>query len=192
MNNFYQGFKRIIKETGVNFIDVNLNEVFKTDFDEGVNAGGGYFILRKDGKMGVMNKKSNIVVPFDFKSIGSTMKEDVFILNYKDYYNMEDTIKPSIYFVKNKKKMSLPYEMIKAVDDVLLVQSNGKQGLVDYSGKTILHCKYQWVNQLSTSNPEMINKFIFSQKDTAILVNSIGNILTDEYFKDLEILFLQI
>lgn len=192
LSNFYKGYKRILKATGVNFIDINLNEVFKTDFDEGVYTGGGYFILKMGGKMGVMDLKSNLIVPFEYNSIGSTMKDGIFILNYHEYTSSADTVKPSIYDSATKKINRLEYQTIKPLDDVLLVQLNGKQGLIDYSGKTILPCKYQLANQLSTSNQEWRNTFIFwSQKDTAILVNSEGKILTNESFLNLNYYFFK-
>ncbi len=186
LKNFYRGYKRVTKPSGINFVDLNLKEVFSQDVANGVYAGGQNFIIRNaQNKFGVVDVQGKEIVPFTFTSIGATPMDDVFILNYREFRSAEDSTKPAVFNAKTNLTIHLDYDYAKPVGDFLLVQFKGKYGLIDYKGKVIVPCDYTIFSDIRSPSAMYRNKFIFAKNDSAYIFDANGKNVLDGEFRNL-------
>ena len=88
------------------------------------------YLVKKDGKYGVLNRKGEIIVHVDYERIGLKDIE-------KFGSNIESIRNTSLLF-----------------DDCIVVEANGKYGIFDITGKELLNCNYEALGYIGISSKD--------------------------------------
>lgn len=149
-----------------------------------------YFLLNKDSKWGVMDNHSKIIIEPTYEEaiIIPNNKKDVFICS--DHVDYENNTYQTKVFNSKGKEICTGYDKITALenydenhnlwyeDNVLLVQKDGKYGLIDFSGKKVLDVKYDKIETLKGTK----NSLITEKDNKKGLVNCSGQeMVANEY-----------
>ncbi len=154
---------------------------------------GSYFSMYTNGKWGVIdnNAKTIIEPTYDEMIIIPDKQKDIFICTYDVDYK-ENTYKTKVINSKNKQIFS-QYEHVFAIENhdennnlwyennVLKIEKDGKYGLIDFNGKTILECSYDDIYSL-----ENIPKRLVIKKDNKCgLIDLNGTKIIEEKYKNI-------
>lgn len=127
-----------------------------------------YFVINKDNKWGVIDNNSKIVIEpvYDEAIIIPNNKQEIFICTYNvDYEN--GTYKTKVLDSKGK-EIFTEYDKVIALenydenkniwyeDDVLLVEKDGKYGLINFDGDKILDIVYDNIYTLKGTKDSLI------------------------------------
>lgn len=129
--------------------------------DQGKISSNDYFVAYKDNKWGVINQNGETVIDPSYSEmmIIPNSKTDVFLCTYDVNYETGE-YKTKALNSKNE-EIFTDYEQIEAIqnydennnlwyeDNVLKVRKDGKYGIIDLSGKTILPCEYEDITAIS-------------------------------------------
>jgi len=149
-----------------------------------------YFVINKDNKWGVIdnNAKTIIYPTYDEAIIIPNNKKPIFICTYDVNYE-DGTYKTKALDAKGK-EIFKEYDKVLALENydennniwyeenVLLVEKNGKYGLINFDGKQILDIVYEKIYTLKG-----IENSLITVKDQKLgLVNDSGNeVIPNEY-----------
>ena len=160
--------------------DTNSNNLISTT----------YFLLNKDGKWGVIDNNSKIVIEptYEDSIIIPNNKKDVFICTYDVDYE-KNTYKTKVINSKNKELFE-NYDSVLALtnydennnlwyeENVLIVKKDDKYGLIDFKGNNILNIEYDDIYALKGVK----NSLITVKEEKLGLVDDSGKkVLNNEY-----------
>lgn len=161
-----------------------IKKILKDDSKEKI-ASVSYFTVYTNEKYGVIDSKGKIIIQpnYDEMIIIPNKTEPVFICTYNVNYN-NNTFKTKVLNDKNK-EIFKEYQTVEPIynydlnnnlwfeKNALIVKKNGKYGLINYSGKLILDCKYDKIESLKGVE----NSLIITSGDKIGLVDNLGNII---------------
>lgn len=149
-----------------------------------------YYTIYSEGRWGVINHKGEeIISPSNTEMIAIPDKEKpVFVCLY-DVNDETGTYKTKVLNEKNE-EIFTNYDRVEAIENfdskqniwyennVLRVYKNGKCGLIDCSGNTLLECEYDEITALKS----VTENFLVKKENKVGLVNSKGqSIIKPEY-----------
>lgn len=155
--------------------------------------GNEYFALYEQDKWGIIDNKGNQVISPSYAEmiIIPDSTKDIFICTY-EINNETGEYKSKVIDKKNKEKFT-EYEQVEALEnydknqniwyeeDVLKVKQNGKYGLIDFKGKSILECDYDEIYTLKG-----IKGSIIVEKGGKLgLVDNTGRKIIDPEYKEI-------
>ena len=141
-----------------------------------------YFLFNKDNKWGVIdnNAKTIIEPTYEDSIIIPNNKKDIFICTYNVNYD-DETYETKVLNAKGK-EIFAEYDKVSALDNydennnlwyednVLLVEKDGKVGLIDFNGNEILEISYDKIYTLKGTK----NALITEKDGKKGLVNHLG------------------
>lgn len=142
---------------------VMIKGILDRDKEKGNIASKNYFAAYQNNKWGVIDSEGNIVIDPSYAEmiIVPNSKEDVFLCTYDVDYDA-GTYKTKALNSKNE-EIFTDYSQIEAISNtdennnlwyetnILRVEKDGKYGLIDLSGKTLLECEYDEITALGGS-----------------------------------------
>ncbi len=133
------------------------------------NADINYYKIISNGKSGVIDKSGNIIIEPEYNTIKiPNPKEPIFICIY-DYNATSGEYKTKVLNEKNEEILT-NYENINTIDikeivssipyekTVLQYQKDGKYGIIDFSGKSIIKPEYDEIRNMPYREGELIAK----------------------------------
>ncbi len=163
--------------------------------DEGTTRGiaSAYFPVYTNGGWGVIDDSGKIVIEPTYEEyiIIPNNKKDVFICTYGVDYDA-NTYKTKVLNANGNEIIS-GYELVQPIynydesnnvffeDNVLVVQKDGKYGMVDYSGNVLLDCKYENIEAVKGIE----NSFIIKENGKEGLSDSEGKIIIKAEYKEI-------
>lgn len=133
------------------------------------NADINYYKIISNGKSGVIDKSGNIIIEPEYNTIKiPNPKEPIFICIY-DYNAASGEYKTKVLNEKNEEILT-NYEDINTIDikeivssipyekTVLQYQKDGKYGIIDFSGKSIIKPQYDEIRNMPYREGELIVK----------------------------------
>jgi len=155
-----------------------------------------YFVVNENNKWGVIDNNAQIIIEPIYNStiLIPNNKKPVFICTYDENYE-EGTYKTKVLNNKNK-EIFTNFDKVVALENydenynmwyeenVLLVEQNGKYGLIDIEGEIILDVNYDEIYTLKG-----IKNSLITVKDKKIgLVNNLGKELIENKYEEIKIL----
>lgn len=152
-----------------------------------------YFLINKNNKWGVIDNNAKIIIQptYDDAIIIPDNKKDVFICTYDvDYENK--TYKTRVLNNKNK-EIFTGYNKVTALENydsnnnmwyeenVLLVEKNGKSGLINLTGKCLLETEYEKIYTLKGTK----NSIITEKDGKKGLVNHLGLTVVENKYDEI-------
>lgn len=153
-----------------------------------------YFAAYTEGKWGVIDSKGKgIIKPsYDETIIVPNSKQAVFICTYDVNYDTNEYKTKAI----NEKgdQLFTEYDGVQAIenydvnnnlwyeDDVLIVSKDGKYGLIDFKGKSLVNCEYDSIVALRGVE----NTFVTEKDGKKGLVDNIGAVVAENNYKDIK------
>ena len=133
------------------------------------NADINYYKIISNGKSGVIDKSGNIIIEPEYNTIKiPNPKEPIFICIY-DYNAASGEYKTKVLNEKNEEILT-NFENINTIDikeivssipyekTVLQYQKDGKYGIIDFSGKSIIKPQYDEIRNMPYREGELIAK----------------------------------
>lgn len=153
-----------------------------------------YFLFNKNSKWGIIDNDSKVIIEptYDEAIIIPNNKKDVFICNY-DVDHENNTYKTKVLNSKGK-EICTGYNKINALenydenhnlwyeDNVLLVEKDGKYGLIDFEGKIVLDINYDKIETLKGTKNSLITIKNDSKKG---LVNCSGQEIVENKYDEI-------
>lgn len=169
---------------------VSIVKILKNDSSTSSNNKDIYFSMYSNGKWGVIDGTGNVVIEANYDEMIAipNSKKAIFICTY-DVDDSTGEYKTKAINAKNEEILK-GYEQIEALDNydskqniwfednVLKVKKDGKYGLINFEGKSVLACEYDEIHTLKG-----VEENILVEKNGKIgLVNSKGQtIIKTEY-----------
>lgn len=169
-----------------------INGILSKGEDKGKIVSQTYFAVFKDNKWGVIDSNGEIVIDPSYEEmiVIPNNKIDVFICTYDVNYETGE-YKTKALNSKNE-EIFTNYDQIEAIqnndetnnlwyeNNVLLIQKDGKYGLINLEGKQILNTEYE---EISTING--IENSLKTKKDGKYgIVNDEGTIIVENNYSD--------
>lgn len=173
---------------------IAVKNLLKSDSSSNNLVSTTYFLINKDNKWGVIDNNSKIIIEpvYNDAIIIPNNKKDIFICTYDvDYEN--DTYKTKVLNSKGK-ELFTSYEKVNALenydkdnnlwyeDNVLLVQKDGKYGLINFEGKEILDISFDDIHTLKGIK----NSLITVKEKKLGVVNNLGKKIIDNKYEDIK------
>lgn len=153
-----------------------------------------YFLFNKDNKWGVIDNNAKTVIEpiYDDAIIIPNNKKDIFIITYDANYE-EGIYKTKVLNSKGK-ELFTEYDKVEALEnydennnlwyeeDVLLVEREGKYGLIDFNGDKILDINFDKIDTLKGIK----NSLITEKNGKVGLVNCSGQELIENKYDEIK------
>ena len=134
------------------------------------------FMLKKNGKFGLVSSVGKVILPFEFSSIRFINQEHLMIFKHKPFFKARRNGKDEIYdtqgnylFTNNDIELEAYFDPYGNFDytylEAFLSNKKGKKGLISLNGSEILPMKYDYydlINFRGESNIEVKNKASFN------------------------------
>ena len=153
-----------------------------------------YFAAYTEGEWGVIDSKGKEIIKpsYDETIIVPNSKQAVFICTYDVNYETNEYKTKAI----NEKgdQLFAEYDGVQAIenydvnnnlwyeDDVLIVNKDGKYGLIDFKGKSLINCEYDSITALRGVE----NSFVTEKNGKKGLVDNIGAVIAENNYKDIK------
>ncbi len=175
---------------------IAIKNLLKSDSSSNNLISTTYFLINKENKWGVMDNNSKIIIEpiYNDAIIIPNNKRDIFICT--DDVNYEDNTYQTKVFNAKGKELFNEYDKVTALenydsnnnlwyeDNVLLVQKDGKYGLINFDGKEILETNYDEITTLKG-----VEDSIITVKDGKKgLVNCIGQTVIENKYEEINAL----
>lgn len=159
-----------------------------------------YYLVRQDGKYGVIDRTGNLVVTNEYEDIIIPNPEKpVFICIYN--YNQENGEYDTKILNNEGKEIFTEYEEVEAIalknlitevpyeKSVLKYKKDGKYGLIDYTGKVITKPIYEEIDNLLYKEGELLVKQdgkygVINIKGVTLLKPEYDSIACDGYYNN--------
>ena len=156
-----------------------LIEVLPLEYDEisGLDGQENSIIIKKDGKLGLVNDNGNIIIEANYKDIkilGETYKEGYITVDENEKYGVVSATKKQI-LENNYDEISSVY-----LKEYYLVKENGKQKVINSKGETILDKGFDELKSATT------NGFIFVKNNLYGEINTSGEVTLEAKYQDLK------
>lgn len=171
-------------------IITSIVKILRNNPDEEAIYTSSYYPVYTNGKWGVIDNNGEMVISatYDEMIVIPNNKKAIFVCTY-DVQDATSEYKTKALNEKNEEILK-GYDKIEAIDNydskqniwfednLLRVKKNGKYGLIDFNGKTVLECEYDSINSLKG-----VTENIIVEKDGKVgLVNAKGQtIIKTEY-----------
>lgn len=153
-----------------------------------------YFLLNKDSKWGVIDNNSKVIIEPKYNDaiIIPNNKKDIFICTRNANYD-EGTYETEVLDSKGK-EIFTEYSKVSALenydennnlwyeDNVLLVEKDGKYGLINFEGNEILEICYEKIYTLKGTE----NSIIVEKEGKKGLVNNTGKIIVESKYDEIK------
>ena len=111
----------------------------------------GMAVVKIEGRCGVINKKGEVVIPFNYESITGPCGKLFIVkkynqLKYLSLPFLEDE-KYGLIDLNESEILPFQYEEINFIDDIFKVAQNGKYGFINSEGREIFPCKYSYLGE---------------------------------------------
>lgn len=172
---------------------IAIKELLSFDFAT-FNAKTEYFALYSEDKWGVINSKGEVVITPSYAEmiVIPDSTQDVFLCTYEiDEKNGKYKTKA---INKKSEEIFTEYEQIEALENydknqnvwyeenILKVKQNGKQGLINLEGKTIINCDYDDIYTLKGIE----NSIIIEKNGQVGLIDSAGRTIIETVYKEIK------
>ena len=163
-----QNLYPINDQNGGGYINKNGEIVIAQNFGFAQRFSGNYAIIEgKNSKYGVIDKKGNLVIPFEYEDL-SNLSEDFVIYKENGKYGFID--------IKNHKKSEPVFDKTsKFKEAACAVQKNGVWGFINKKGEMVIEPKYRSVSDFS----EGLAAVSFSEHTTAGYINKKGQMVIE-------------
>lgn len=133
------------------------------------NADINYYKIISNGKSGVIDKSGNIIIEPEYNTIKIPNPKEPIIICIYDYNATSGEYKTKVLNEKNEEILT-NYENINTIDikeivssipyekTVLQYQKDGKYGIIDFSGKSIIKPEYDEIRNMPYREGELIAK----------------------------------
>ena len=173
---------------------VALKNLLNSDLPSNNLVSTTYFVINKDNKWGVIDNNAQIIIEpsYDEAIIIPNNKQDVFICTYDANYN-EGTYKTKV--IDNKgKELFKEYDKVQALENydenknmwyennVLLVEKDGKYGLINIDGDKILDIVYDKIYSLKGVK----NSLITVKEQKLGLVDNLGQEVIKNNYEEIK------
>ena len=127
--------------SGYGIIDENGSEIIPAEFISIVDENKDFIIVRKDGKVGVLNAKKDWILPLNYQDI---LKEEDFLIVRENNLNgiMDSNLKKTVPFIYNTIHFSNPF------NNRFLVEKESKRGLIDLQNNAIIPTEYDYLSYI--------------------------------------------
>lgn len=155
-----------------------------------------YYTMYDNDKWGIINSQGETVISpmYDEMVIVPNYEKAVFVVTYNVNYENE-TYSSKAVNDKNE-QLFTNYDKVEVIENYdkqnnlwyekscLKVQKDGKYGLIDLSGKTLLSCEYDSIEPIIGES----NSLITIKDNKKGLVSTTGSIIVDNLYSDIEAL----
>ena len=173
---------------------IAIKNLIKSDNPNNQLVSTAYLLINQNNKWGVMDNNSKIIIEptYDEAIIIPDKSKDVFICTYDANYE-ENTYKTKVLNSKGR-EIFKEYDKAAALenydesnnlwyeDNVLLVEKEGKYGLINFDGKQILNTEYDEIYTLKGTK----NSIITVQNEKKGLVNCLGQQVIENQYEDIQ------
>ncbi len=173
---------------------IAIRSLIKSDSSSSRLISTTYFLINKNNKWGVIDNNSKIIIEPTYEEaiIIPNNKKDIFICNYDVNYE-NNTYQVKVLNAKGK-EIFQEYDTVNALenydenknlwyeDNVLLVQKDGKYGLINYNGDVILDINYEEITTLKGIK----NSLVTLQKGAYGLVNNQGKVIIENQYEEIK------
>lgn len=194
--NMKKVFGTIITIIVIIMIIITINKILSKEAEKIPTEEITYFSAYVDGKWGVINNKGETIIDitYDEMVIIPNPTKPVFICIY-DVNEQTGEYKTKAINEKQE-ELFTEYDRVEAIENFdskqniwyekesLRVVKNGKYGLIDFNGKTLLQCEYDNIVSLKSTSENLL----VSKDNKVGIVNTMGqNIIPIEY-KEIKLL----
>lgn len=177
-------------------IITSIVKILKNNPDKDLITTSSYYPVYTNGKWGVIDNNGEMVISatYDEMIVIPNNRKPVFVCTY-DVQDSTSEYKTKVLNEKNEEILK-GYDKIEAIDNydskqniwfednLLRVKKNGKYGLIDFNGKTVLECEYDALYSLKG-----VTENIIIEKDGKVgLVNSKGQTIIKTEYASIQIL----
>lgn len=178
---FYKGLHRVIKgEQKVNFINTNLEEIFKEDYSNGTILVNGHLALASpEGHFALADAQGKIRTGFIYRNIIGTPQSDFFVVNFTPGHSSGHV---GLIRANGSTVVDTVYEIMTGVtENWIVAQKNNQYGALDYAGNTVLPFKYSHLEYARAGH------FIVSEDWTnTTIVNIEGKALLEKVWNKIQ------
>ena len=194
--NLKKVFGTIITIAVIVMIIVTINKILSKEAEKIQAEKVTYFSAYVDGKWGVINNSGTTIIDTTYDEMITIPNPEkaIFVCVY-DVNEQTGEYKTKVINEKNE-QLFTNYDRVEAIENfdekqniwyeknLLRVVKNGKYGLIDYVGNTVLECEYDSITSLKSVDENLVVK-----KDNKVgVVNSVGQIIVPIEYKDVKIL----
>ena len=172
---------------------IAIKELLSFDFAT-FNAKTEYFAVYSNEKWGVIDSKGEIIITPSYAEmiVIPDSTQDVFLCTYE--IDEEKGTYKTKAIDKKSNEIYTEYEQIEALEnydknqnvwhekDLLKVKQNGKYGLIDLKGRTILNCDYDDIYTLKGIE----NSIIIEKNGQVGLIDSTGRTVIETIYKEIK------
>ena len=173
---------------------IAIKNLLNTDSSSNNLVSTTYFLLNKDNKWGIIdnNAKTIIEPTYDDAIILPDVKKDLFICMYDIDY-ITETYESKVLNSKGE-EIFTEYDRVNALENydinenvwyeknVLLVEKEGKKGLVNFDGEKLLNIEYDEIYTLKGSK----DSIIIEKDGKKGLVNHLGKVLVETQYDEIK------
>ena len=173
---------------------IAIKNLIKSDSSANNLVSTTYFLINKDNKWGVMDNNAKIIIEPTYEEtiIIPNSKKDIFICTYDVNYE-ENTYQTKVFNAKNK-EIFKEYDKVNALENydenntlwyennVLLVEKNGKYGLINFSGDKLLDTNFDKIETLKGVKDSLITV----QDGKKGLVNCAGKQILENQYEEIQ------
>ncbi|MEF9919901.1 MAG: WG repeat-containing protein [Erysipelotrichaceae bacterium] len=185
--NAYYSSKQIIvsRENESDIYDTSMKKINSIK-GEVVDVCDDYYIVSNKGKTGIVNKDNKKIVDYKYSEIIGNYKNDKllgFIANDADgNYDLFDAsgkyLNKETYSAVNALRISSDKNQFNLLSGYIAVSKDGKSGILDYKGKTVIPFEYDPIlSEMDMEDEEVINiqEIMYIDKQKAFVLYQDGN-----------------
>ena len=173
---------------------IAVKNLLKSDSSSNNLVSTTYFLFNKDNKWGIIDNNSKTIIEpiYDDALIIPDNKKDIFISTYNANYD-EGTYETKVLNSKSK-ELFTEYDKVNALENydennnlwyeenVLLVEEDGKYGLINFDGDKILDIVYDKIYTLKGIK----NSLITEKGGKKGIVNHIGQVIVENKYDEIK------
>lgn len=194
--NLKKVFGTLITLAVIIMIIVTINKILSKEAEKVQTEKVTYFSAYVDGKWGVINNEGTTIIDTTYDEMITIPNPEkaIFVCVY-DVNEQTGEYKTKVINDKNE-ELFTNYDRVEVIENfderqniwyeknLLRVVNDGKYGLIDLDGNTILECEYDSITTLKS-----VEENLLVVKDNKVgVVNSIGQIIVPIEYKDVKVL----
>ena len=173
---------------------IAIKDLLKSDSSSNNLVSTSYFLINENNKWGVIDNNAKMIIEPNYEDaiIIPNSKQDIFICTYNTNYD-EGKYETKVLDSKGK-EIFTEYDKVEALENydennnlwyeenVLLVEKDGKYGLIDFKGNEILKLDYEKIYALKG-----IRNSIVTEKDGKKgVVNHLGQVIVENKYEEIK------
>lgn len=194
--NLKKVFGTIITLAVAVMIIITINKILKKEAEKIQNDKITYFSAYVDGKWGVIDNTGKTIVDMKYDEMITipNPEKPVFVCVY-DVNEETGEYKTKVINEKGE-ELFTEYDKVEAIENfdskqniwyeenLLRVMKNGKYGVIDYDGKTILNPEYEEVTSLKSIKENLLVK----KNNKKGIINNLGQVVVPIEYKEIKVL----